>query len=142
MTEKYGSGKFCSKSCANSSRTVSSETKQKISQSLRHNHNGRKQQIAAQKYYQENLKYCTICGKPIPYENRRKDTCSTECTHQARVNGGKKAAAINSEAKRSLNEKYFYELCSQSFQMVSHNQPIFNGWDADIIINDIKYAIL
>lgn len=44
--------------------------------------------------------------------------------------------------KRSKNEIYFYELCKQKFINVKHNKNLFNGWDADIIIDDLKIAIL
>jgi hypothetical protein len=44
--------------------------------------------------------------------------------------------------RRSKNEIKFCILCEQNFSNVEHNKPIFNGWDADIIIHDIKYAIL
>ena len=33
-------------------------------------------------------------------------------------------------------------MCEQHFNNVKHNEPIFNGWDADIIIEDIKVAVL
>ena len=56
--------------------------------------------------------------------------------------GGRKSAAIQSENKRSRNEIYFCELCEKYFDNVEHNKPKFNGWDADIIIDDIKTAIL
>lgn len=55
MTEKFGSGRFCSRTCANS-RTHSEETKQKISsQSKKHNHP---------------KKVCYICGKKIKNSNK------------------------------------------------------------------------
>lgn len=54
--------------------------------------------------------------------------------------GGIKSA--KSQQRRSKNEIYFCELCESYFKDVQHNESIFNGWDADIIINDIKYAIL
>lgn len=44
--------------------------------------------------------------------------------------------------KRSKNEIYFGELCSNYFKKVLLNECIFNGWDADVIIEDIKVAIL
>lgn len=44
--------------------------------------------------------------------------------------------------RRSKNEIYFYELCSDVFNNLDNNEPIFNGWDADIIIHDIKVAVL
>lgn len=55
---------------------------------------------------------------------------------------GKKSAAIQSEKRRSKNEIEFCTLCENNFKNVLHNQPIFNGWDADIILEDYKIAIL
>ena len=63
---------------------------------------------------------------------------------------GKQKISINArkvveklgELKRSKNEKKFCELCEKYFNNVEHNKPIFNGWDADIIIHDYKIAIL
>lgn len=53
-----------------------------------------------------------------------------------------KILQIQSEARRSKNEIYFAELCEKYFDTIQTNVSIFNGWDADIIIEDIKYAIL
>ena len=55
---------------------------------------------------------------------------------------GRKSIAIQGDLRRSKNEKYFCELCEKEFQCVKHNEPMFNGWDADIIIEDVKIAIL
>ena len=51
---------------------------------------------------------------------------------------------FKSQNRRSKNEIAFCELCEDYFgkDKVLHNKPMFNGWDADIIIHDIKYAIL
>lgn len=54
--------------------------------------------------------------------------------------GGIKSA--KSQQRRSKNEIYFCELCESYFKNVTHNESVFNGWDADIIIEDIKCAIL
>ena len=84
MTEKYGSGRFCCRSCANS-HVKSEESKQKlrntqkatgislaIKSKQRHN-------LAVEKY-QKNPNLCAICGKNLPYEKRNRKTCSRECT--------------------------------------------------------------
>lgn len=47
-----------------------------------------------------------------------------------------------SQNRRSKNEILFSEYCLTKFKNVTTNESIFNGWDADIIINDIKVAIL
>lgn len=36
----------------------------------------------------------------------------------------------------------FYNLCKNYFSQVESNEPMFNGWDADVIIHDHKIAIL
>lgn len=36
---------------------------------------------------------------------------------------------------------YFSELCAEKFNITT-NDAIFNGWDADIILNDFKVAVL
>jgi len=55
---------------------------------------------------------------------------------------GKKSAQKQAEIRRSKNEIEFCKLCENYFNNVEHNKPIFNGWDADVIIHDIKFAIL
>lgn len=54
--------------------------------------------------------------------------------------GGKISA--NNQNKRSKNEIYFGNLCKTMFNNVEFNIPFFNGWDADVILHDIKLAIL
>jgi hypothetical protein len=46
------------------------------------------------------------------------------------------------QGKRSKNEILFSELCLGEFKNVILNENIFNGWDADIILLDIKTAVL
>ena len=55
---------------------------------------------------------------------------------------GRKSAEIQKETRRSKNEIYFFELCKNHFNNISHNERIFNGWDADVIIEDYKIAVL
>lgn len=81
MTKKFGSGRFCCQSCANS-KVVSQETKNKIGSSMKkHSHNNgalaRKQQAISQ--YNLHPKFCNCCGKKLPYELRKRHTCSKEC---------------------------------------------------------------
>jgi hypothetical protein len=55
---------------------------------------------------------------------------------------GKKSVSIQSKNRRSKNEIYFAELCKKRFNEVKFNEPMFNGWDADIVIEDLKLAVL
>lgn len=53
-----------------------------------------------------------------------------------------KSCQTQKETRRSKNEIAFCELCEKYFKNVKHNERIFNGWDADIIIEDYKIAVL
>ena len=103
----------------------------------------------------EPIKKCKICGKEFRRHNAV--CCSKECSKEYWKNRkkylsqeillkfqecGKKSASIQSELRRSKNEIEFCKLCENYFNNVEHNQPLFNGWDADVIIHDIKFAIL
>jgi hypothetical protein len=93
-----------------------------------------------------NIKKCKWCKKLFitsiakPDLERRRTTCSQACLHSFRSNHSKEVAANTN--KRSKNEKYFAELCKEQFGGVKTNEPMFNGWDADVIIKDLKVAIL
>lgn len=67
MTEKYGSGRFCSRACANS-RNHSDESKEKTSQSLikRYGKSPLKREFS---------KTCPHCNFNISYEQRNRKTC-------------------------------------------------------------------
>ena len=149
MTEKFGSGRFCSRACANSHQ-LSEDTKSKISKTLV-NHlptSGQrsyqsKRLLIAKENYSKNIKYCSICGKILPFDRRFYKTCGGEdCLKTAYSNAGKISATT--VTKRSKNEIAFCDLCEKYFGLdkVIHNVPMFNGWDADIILVDFKLAIL
>ena len=57
-------------------------------------------------------------------------------------NGGCKGIQHQGDLRRGKNEIEFCKLCEEYFDNVKHNESIFNGWDADIIIEDIKFAVL
>lgn len=143
MTEKYATGRFCSKECAHS-RVYTDEKREKASESLK-NTLGAKKDLRI-KEYNEHPNYCIICGNMLPYDKRNSKTCSPECLSEANKLSGRQAglrsAEVQAETRRSKNEIYFCELCENYFKEVKHNEPMFNGWDADVIIEDIKYAIL
>lgn len=97
MTEKFGSGRFCSRACANS-REHSDEVKDKIKvsminseavkvsareASLRAAVMRREAQAKLLLEYSSNPKQCKICGNEIPFERRNCLTCSVACQHQA-----------------------------------------------------------
>ena len=136
----YGSGRFCCRSCANVRRQTQ-KTKQKIANTIINN---------SKTSYLNNPKYCCICDNIIPYDYRKRSTCSEECKiirrkqiiSYANTIRGLHSAKI--QQKRSKNEIAFCIKCEQYFGIsnVLHNEPIFNGWDADIILPQYKLAIL
>lgn len=143
MYSIYGSGRFCSKKCANSrkltdlSKEQMKKTRQKTLKS--------KQKIKMDEYYL-NPKRCVVCKKELPYEKKHRKTCSKKCLSIVNKINSVKAGCVSSKkrVKRSKNEILFCELCEQYFgkENVLHNVPMFNGWDADVIILNIKLAIL
>lgn len=144
---EYDNGRlktFCCRSCANK-RIITDDIKEKISSTLKS---------------KETKQYkCKVCGKLYKYQKgiSTKSVCSKECrnymnTHRnefltedslKRISeGGRKSAKAQRDLRRSKNEIYFYELCKQKFNKVLNNECVFNGWDADIIIEDYKIAVL
>ena len=64
--------KYCSISCANSTRILTEDSKFKIAQTLTNN---------SRRKYQESPKKCIICKESIIYEDRfKRKTCSTACS--------------------------------------------------------------
>lgn len=148
--------KFCSRSCANSRGKYSEERKSKISQGLRRHWNEIEKQPRQPRQplppgtrgSKKVIKICEYCGKEfiVPTNRRSRKYCCKDCMEISRHNklseSGKKSAFVQGEERRSKNEKLFCKLCEQQFQHVEHNQTIFNGWDADVLIYDLKIAVL
>ena len=148
--EKY----FCSSSCSHK-RDRSEKTKEKISNSLINYNTNNSNKVN---------RICKACGKEYYWSKHKRFIgictnvfCSPECSNyynahrnefyseeikQKFIETGKKSAQIQSEKRRSKNEKLFYELCKKHFNKVTHNDAQFNGWDADVLIWDYKVAVL
>jgi hypothetical protein len=134
MTQYFGRGRFCSRSCANT-RTHSEQTKQKIKESVLSSEQFKKsncenieRRITANKLkYEQNPKLCNACGNVIPWEIKHRRTCSEQCL--------KKVLSLNGGYKRgSGNKKYmmgYYKgiWCNSSYELVfviyclDHNIP-------------------
>jgi len=136
---------YCSRACANS-RTHSEETKNKIKNSLK--------KLVRGKRNIDKDKICKECN--CKYHSRIKTSkfCSVNCASKFHIRNsifftkdfqrknGLKSANTQKKTKRSKNEIYFGELCEQRFNLVKYNEQIFGGWDADVIIEDLKLAVL
>ncbi len=140
LSYKKRNNSFCDKSCGasfnNSKRIITEETKIKISNSLMIN-------THCTLFWNE----CIVCYKTFLYKNENKKTCSKNCNYiiqkQILNNNAIKAGKISAskQIRRSKNEKKLFDLLSCKFKCLN-NIPLFNGWDADIVIEDLKLAIL
>ena len=137
---------FCCHKCSNQNKETrpprSNESKEKVRNSVKNaylNSKSYKKHIQFIEDYYKNPNKCKICNNIIPYEKRNNHVCSEKCLHISCVRSGQKAASVN--IKRSLDEIKLYNLCKKHFN-VSHNISIANGWDADILLNDYKIAVL
>lgn len=122
--------KYCTRSCANS-RVMTEDRRQNISISMM------------------SINTCKIfyrkchCGKLMTLRNNKKhhkQYCSEDCLAYRKMLSEK--ARNRKTCKRSKNEILFSKLCISFFDNVECNVPIFNGWDADVVIHDLKIAIL
>ena len=125
--------KNCSRKCANK-RTHSEEVKEKISKKL----------IGINKT--DRKKICPLCNEEFLYKNKKQIFCSRNCnTINNNNNGmGVKGGLASSKicSRRSKNEIAFGEKCKELFENIGYNENFFNGWDADIILHDVKIAIM
>ena len=95
-------------------------------------------------------KICEGCGLEFSLTGipKSRKFCSRECYNSSDYlkDMGRTFGLVSSqqqkENRRSKNEIYFYELCKNHFTIVKSNESVFNGWDADVIIEDIKVAVL
>lgn len=101
-------------------------------------------------------KKCNCCKKEFKIKNkdkkRGKKFCSTSCAlkerykdplFKSKMKENSRKGGLNSvQGKRSKNEIYFATLCKERFEKILMNEPIFNGWDADVIVEDFKIAVL
>lgn len=124
----------CSMRCSNS-RIRTEEIKNKIASSL----TKEKEQLP-----------CKGCGQIFIKMKKHRMFCSKSCSakynsnlpeakERNRIRMLKTLSVVN---KRSKNEIHFATLCEQHFNTVKLNCAMFNGWDADIVIEDLKVAVM
>lgn len=158
---KAGSGKprFCSKACANA-RIHTPESRQKVSRSLllRSRPFLRDEElsydelktIAKKEIKSKNrikrsrntiTKICKDCGQPYPTTEYREEHKKYKgvCKSCSFKRAGRFSASIRSRTSRA--ERYFQELCRKEGYNILCNEPMFNGYDADVILPDYKVAV-
>lgn len=147
---------FCSSSCSTSFNNLkrgplSDEQKQRRKETLLKH--------ISYNNFRKKERICKVCGNKYYYTKgvNTKIVCSKQCSSYLKKHykeflpkaslekirqAGLKSAYKQKEQRRSKNEIYFCDLCSVVFKDVKNNEPMFNGWDADIIIEKYKIAIL
>jgi hypothetical protein len=87
---------------------------------------------------------CKSCCKPFEYFEKtgqhRKILCR-DCWFKIQSERARKAGKKQNMNKRSRAEILFAELCKTRFTTVLENPKMFNGWDADVVIEKVKVAI-
>lgn len=133
MTEKYGSGRFCSRFCANS-RKFSEDTKIKISKSLS-NKMFKLWQSDPERWTtnrHRNNPTCKICGKELSYENVTGFCsiclCNTNEGKTVRIEAGKKG--YETQLKNGTHKPW------QSRNVKSYAEQF---WEQVLNNNDIKF---
>lgn len=128
-----GSGRFCSLKCSRSYATKAkrNEISAKVSAKLRK---------------PLETKECEECGKTFIKKRKVSRFCNTSCAFIFVNKAGRSTKAGQASAAvrilRSKNEIEFSRLCKEYFDEVLENPKMFNGWDADIVIPNLKLAIL
>jgi hypothetical protein len=96
---------------------------------------------------------CAFCSKIFKQKYSKQKVCNVECSkglnssrkgtgHFEKIGRMGGIASAKVQVRRSYNEMYFSELCKKVFKDdVLTNETIFDGWDCDVIIQDLKIAV-
>lgn len=91
---------------------------------------------------------CKFCKSKFETKNPNRKFCSNVCIGRSVACSldysklGKLSAIVQKKSRRSKNESLFYDLCQKKFPDALANEALFDGWDADMVIPSIKYAVL
>ena len=86
---------------------------------------------------------CIVCKKTFyKLKKDKRKTCSDNCKLIFLNETIKNPLIVVANPRRSKNEIHFAELCKSIYKDVLTNKPIFNGWDADVILPNEKIAAL
>ena len=120
MLEKFATGRFCSKSCANT-RAHSDSTKKQISLSVSksklHQNSTR-----VNKFYQsyiENPKLCKLCGNPLPYSKKYNIFCNAVCQAKFQSERMLKLCATMQKSLCGKGKRGWYKgyMCQSSWEL-------------------------
>lgn len=131
FTPKTSSRIFCSRDCYKKREQEKREKKTSIPQ---------KECLYCKQIYQPVQNSSILCSLKCSQLYHKTE----EYKEKARKWGVKAGmASVRSQQRRGKNEIYFAQLCEQYFgkENIKTNEPMFDGWDADVIIPGIKIAI-
>jgi len=136
IKQKY----YCNRQCANS-RNFSEETIKKkriASEKLWKNKEYKDNIINALTIYKTVYRHCLYCNILFKTkENSKQKYCSNDCANKIICREGA-LKSVRLQNRRGKNEIYFAILCDAYFNNVEFNKQLFDGWDVDIIIHDLK----
>jgi len=146
---KSNYNKFCTKSCAaifnNTGRMNSQISKNKVSNTLKdlyENYEKPRNGITKSCYPHSLVLFqnCCVCNKLFSKKRHLKTkSCSIECNNKLHILSGQASAKV--QKRRSKDEIKLYELIKPLVKCIEHNERMFEGWDADILLPDYKIAI-
>ena len=135
MEVKYGSGRFCSRFCANSKK-FSSETKEKISLSLKKQYklHSSKNYLRVERNkeaYNLNPSKCIICGTPLSYEKRNNLVCCKKCQNEL-------------ESRKAIErcEEQGTNLCGKGKRGYYKGYYCQSSWELAYVIYCLNHGIL
>lgn len=129
--QKFGSGRFCSRSCANS-RCFSEETKSKIRETGKVKHRINFRHLQALSLYLSNPNYCCICGNILPYDKRNRKTCSDACKRQVYSK-----TIINTRETQGLLNKVKYRFKYGTYK----GYECDSSWELAFVIYNLDHDI-
>lgn len=127
MTEKYGSGRFCCRACANS-HAVTSSQKEIVGLKISDYHKKIKDEKIAK--YLTSPNRCQICGKQLDYEHRNNLVCGRACQNK-----------LTSNQKLELCAKQGTNLCGKGKRGYYKGYYCQSSWELAYVIYQLEHNV-
>ncbi len=128
MTEKFGSGRFCCRSCANShNQTTEQNQKRRVKVKI----NSEKRSELNKERYLENPKHCPVCGKVLPYEKRFRKVCCNNCHNE-----------LLREQKLALCATQGTNLCGKGLRGYYKGYYCQSSWELAYVIYNLDHNVV
>lgn len=132
---KSGKSDFCSQKCSRAYSTHSSreEINKKVSLALQGISTKSGGKINVLEDYIKNPKCCLICGEKLPYEKRKRNTCSERCAELLRIKSNRergtyeKTGGYRDGSSRSKSGYYKGFFCGSTYELVYYIYCIDHG---------------